>query len=115
MHDPGKTTKPARAINTGPASIIENSSTSKERASEHTTFSVASLRINEITRVFRARYGTELPDDDAGRDDLQFMFEQLAWCRDARKRMHNFAELWAKWLSPVELEALVRFALAQPP
>jgi hypothetical protein len=83
--------------------------------SEHAPFRAASLRITEMTRVFRARYGTKFPDDDAGRDDLQFMFEQLAWCRDARKRMHNFAELWANWLTPVEFEALARFALAHPP
>jgi hypothetical protein len=31
--------------------------------------SMAALRVGDLKRLFISRYGRELPDDDAGRDD----------------------------------------------
>lgn len=39
---------------------------------------IASLRVSEIARLYRRRYGITLPDDDAGRDDAEVAVNHLA-------------------------------------
>lgn len=73
------------------------------------------FRIQDLTRFFRYKYGTELPDDDAGRDDMRAMFEHMARLNNGRARMKSFAELWAPWLSADELGTLIDDITAGPP
>jgi hypothetical protein len=49
------------------------------------------LRLNDLAKIFRARYGNVLPNDDAGRDDLMVAVHHLASLAHPRGHI-------AKWL-----------------
>jgi hypothetical protein len=55
------------------------------------------LVLGELKRIFRGRYGVTLPDDDAGRDDLELLLLHVA----ADKRQHAI-EIWAPWISDAD-------------
>ena len=76
--------------------------------------SIAALRIAELRRLFYARYGRTLPDDDAGRDDLVVMAHHLARRHGDPLRIHNWIELHAPWMSAKEADEKVRFVVAHP-
>jgi hypothetical protein len=60
------------------------------------------LKLGDVMKVCRDRYGLELPDDDAGRDDLEIML-----CLNADKNLKNVIEIQAPWMQPAEAEALM--------
>jgi hypothetical protein len=64
-------------------------------------FSRSSLRVRELERLYRLRYGRHLPDDDAGRDDLELAFNQIARV-DA---CIQWAAKWAPWMARDEAAA----------
>ncbi len=67
-------------------------------------FSMAGLRCAELERLFAARYGHELPDDDAGRADVVIMLHHLARCA-----------AHAPWLAAAaELEAMLDDVIEKP-
>jgi hypothetical protein len=82
---------------------------------EHERFPIAAIRVNEIMRLFRSRWGPMLPDDDAGRDILWLVLQHLASLRSARQRMLNFAEVFSPWLKDRERERLFDEVLRNPP
>lgn len=51
------------------------------------------LVFGELKRIYRSRYGPTLPDDDAGRDDLELLLLHVAECRERRA-----IEIWAPWM-----------------
>jgi hypothetical protein len=60
------------------------------------------LRISELERYLRLRYGAVLPDDDAGREDLVILLNHVAHNRtDPGGKMPGFARRWAPWQSPM--------------
>jgi hypothetical protein len=65
------------------------------------------LRIQDLNRFFRYQYGTQLPDDDAGREDMRVMFEHMVRLNNHLARMKAFASLWAAWMPPDEIERLI--------
>lgn len=75
---------------------------------------MATLRLNDLARLFRARYGLTLPDDDAGRDDLHVALSHLAPLSGARDRMARYVEIWAPWLTVAEARQVMDAALTQP-
>jgi hypothetical protein len=83
--------------------------------SERKGFSIAALRVGELTRLLRSRWGVTLPDDDAGRDDLWVIFQHQACLLNPRKRMWNFAEVFAPWLDEREREEIFDEVLRNPP
>jgi hypothetical protein len=82
---------------------------------ERKRFSIAALRVAELTRLFRKRWGVTLPDDDAGRDDLWIIFQHQACLRNPRERMLNFAQIFAPWLDEREREEMFDEILRNPP
>lgn len=72
---------------------------------------VASLRVGELARIFTHRYGSKLPDDDAGRDDVALMLSHLAHLPNATARMNHFLELRAPWMNRDEREAVKQLAV----
>jgi hypothetical protein len=77
--------------------------------------SIATLRVSELSRLFTARYGEVLPDDDAGRDDAGLMAHHLAQLTgDQRKRIMGFIEWRCPWMPIGEANALVVDAIAKP-
>jgi hypothetical protein len=64
--------------------------------------SLAALRVSELKRLFFARYGHELPDDDSGRDDALIMVNHLACQPNSEKRIPAWLGLNAPWMSKGE-------------
>ena len=66
------------------------------------------LRQGNMIRLCRHRYGTELPDDDAGRDSL---FDLLCIASlaivDPVRKMANLIEVQAPWVSDTDCTAMV--------
>lgn len=74
---------------------------------------VETFRIKEFTRVLRHRRGYVLTDDDDGRDDVFVMHAHMAQLqKDATKRMDNFLDLWAPWMSLDRRDEAKRVAFA---
>jgi hypothetical protein len=77
--------------------------------------SITSLRINELNRLFAARYGHTLPDDDAGRDDIMVMAHHLARCPgEIGRRIRQWIELHAPWMTSDMAAQIIRFVLSKP-
>jgi hypothetical protein len=77
--------------------------------------SIAALRIAELNRLFRARYGATLPEDDCGRDEALVMAHHIArrTSNDGRK-IAAWLELHAPWMQPTDIAALVTRVLRKP-
>src|SRR5262245_65636663 len=56
------------------------------------------LRLGEIKKLLRSRYGHTLPDDDAGLADLELLLDCVSFVPNARFRMKNIIEVWAPWM-----------------
>jgi hypothetical protein len=73
---------------------------------------LAAIRIAELKRLFRHRYGDVLPDDDAGRDDALIMAHHLARRPgDARHHIEVFLAIWAPWATTGEVATVVDAAM----
>jgi hypothetical protein len=79
-----------------------------------TVVTITTLRVAELRRLFQARYGHVLPDDDAGRDDVLIMANHLARGQDAERRIALWLGLWAPWMSKQEIIAIATKVIAKP-
>lgn len=76
---------------------------------------IAALRVHEMQRLFQRRWGRMLPDDDAGRDDFRLIAYHLASLSGVKlRRIINWAQLWAPWLSSEELAAIAEDVIERP-
>lgn len=80
----------------------------------HTAPQIATLRLNDLAKLYRARYGQVLPDDDAGREDLATGLSHIATLSTARERMRDYLNLWAPWMTGGEGAAMIDYALTHP-
>src|SRR5436190_11087124 len=77
--------------------------------------SMAALRVAELRRLFRARYGAELPDDDAGRADARLMAHHLAHrIGDPARRIVSWLASAAPWLDENARADLAAAIVAKP-
>ena len=61
-----------------------------------------------LIRLFRHRYGHELPDDDAGIEDLWLLLQNVSLAvSGAEKKIRNAIETWAPWLSESDAQARI--------
>jgi hypothetical protein len=65
------------------------------------------LRLGDVQKVLRSRYGHTLPDDDAGREDLHEMLLPISLGDGADRKMHHAIDLWAPWMDADERLALI--------
>jgi len=72
------------------------------------------LRLGDIKKLLRSRYGHTLPDDDAGLADLELMLDCVSFVPNARFRMKNIIEIWAPWMDAEASYALVEAVLRKP-
>lgn len=73
------------------------------------------IRLRELERWFRHVYGTTLPDDDAGRDDLFIAAQTIAAAfNEADRHIPAWASLWAPWATKAHCEALISQVKATP-
>lgn len=78
-------------------------------------FSMAALRISQLSRLYSDRYGDTLPDDDAGRDDARLALHHLAkLSNNPARRMAVWLAVWCPWMPKPEREDLVTRILAFP-
>lgn len=75
---------------------------------------LVALRMNDLAILFRSRYGTTLPDDDAGREDLEIALNHLACLAHPRGHIARWIEIWAPWLTAREQAEMVPPILANP-
>lgn len=75
---------------------------------------IAALRLNDLNRLFRARYGVTLPDDDAGRDDMMVAVNHLTSLRHPLERIDNWLALWCPWITLKERNAIAGDAMIHP-
>jgi hypothetical protein len=77
---------------------------------------IARLRIPELERYLRYRYGRVVPDDDAGRADLMILANHIAQNpNDPYNKIHCAIRYWAApWMSPDEVRAIADKVLAKP-
>lgn len=78
--------------------------------------SIAALRVRDLNRLFTARYGEVLPNDDAGRDDVSIMAHHLAnvGAGDPVDRIRQWVSLRAPWFPTGDLAKLIRDAINSP-
>src|SRR5262245_15865161 len=70
-------------------------------------------RINDLTNLFKHRYGGPLPDDDAGLEDAWIMVRHQAFLyRNDQQRVLHWLATWAPWMSPAEAETMIARAAA---
>jgi hypothetical protein len=73
------------------------------------------IRLRELERLFKRRYGRLLPDDDAGRDDLKIAAHHIALLRgEVRQHVICWARAWAPWMPQHEAEGLADEVEAEP-
>ena len=85
----------------------------KRRKSRNNPRHIIPLRLTEFAILFRSRYvGTELPNDDAGRDDIEPVLHHLASLHHAGARAAQWLELWAPWLTLAEQRDIISHAIA---
>jgi hypothetical protein len=65
------------------------------------------LRLGNLRTLFRNRYGTVLPDDDVGREDMRELLLPVSIDPNADIKMLKMIEIWAPWMSSAEAEHLV--------
>ena len=73
------------------------------------------LRVYELETVFAYRWGYQLPDDDAGRDEFELLANHLANTNgDVHARIMSYARRWAPWMPLEEVQRLADRAIARP-
>jgi hypothetical protein len=74
------------------------------------------LRLGDLKRLLRERYGATLPDDDAGRDDLVELLLPISLrVNSPAKVMRNVIETWAPWMEAAEAYFLLQRIETMPP
>jgi hypothetical protein len=87
----------------------------RKRKRRSRPISIAALRVHDLGRVFTWRYGEILPDDDAGRGDVQIIAHHLAKLSgDPAWRISDWIALRASWMDDTEADDLIARVLAKP-
>jgi hypothetical protein len=89
--------KPPYSVSNPPPAIADTPKVEKLRR----------LRIGDLQKLLRFRYGPTLPDDDAGRDDLRELLLPVSLGREAEHKMKHIVEVWAPWMPATEARQLI--------
>jgi hypothetical protein len=74
------------------------------------------LRVGDVKRHLRYRYGATLPDDDAGREDLfEFLLPVSLRLKSPTRIMANLIETWAPWMTGAEAAGFIEQIEQVPP
>jgi hypothetical protein len=72
------------------------------------------LRLGDLRRLYRSRYGPVLPNDDAGRSDLNDLLCLISLGADADIKMAAAADLWAPWMPRTEAQEAIDYINRTP-
>jgi hypothetical protein len=75
---------------------------------------VRRLRLGDLRKLLRSRYGHTLPDDDAGREDLHELLLPISLGPQAALKMRNAIEVHAPWLNHDEAGQLIDRIMRTP-
>lgn len=73
---------------------------------------IVALRLRDFAILFRSRWGITLPDDDAGRDDIEPVIHHLAALKQGARKAGLWLELWAPWLTLAEQRQYISNGMA---
>lgn len=79
----------------------------KRRRSRASPCQLAALRLHDLGRLFRARYGLVMPDDDAGRDDIAVAANHLASLAHPKGAITKWLEVWAPWMTLADRKEII--------
>lgn len=65
------------------------------------------LRLGNLHKLFRDRYGPTLPNDDAGRADLRELLLPISLAPNAAIKTPKVIEVWAPWMKSDEATELI--------
>jgi len=85
-----------------------------KRKGRRSPMQLVGLRLNDLARLFKHRYGITLPDDDAGRDDMLVAAHHLVRLRGRVDAADRWLEIWVPWLPEVERIHIIAEATAEP-
>ena len=71
---------------------------------------MARLRVAELETIFNSRWGPVLPDDDAGREDMEIALHHVAHIdpTSAIGNMIGWMNKWSPWLAKPEAEQIAK-------
>jgi hypothetical protein len=75
------------------------------------------VRLGHVQKLLRDRYGTTVPDDDAGAEDLRVLLHVKALCYSPARReqaLLNAIEIWAPWMGADTARAVAAEITAKP-
>ena len=72
------------------------------------------IRLGEMRKVSHWRYGQELPDDDAGREELNLRFKVISLRDFPEVRMKREAEIYAPWMTEAEVDDAIQQVMREP-
>lgn len=78
------------------------------------TFNIDGQRISELGRYFRHRYGMQLPDDDAGRDDVVLMVDHILKHTSNPHRARVWIKNYAPWMTDAAANTIISEAANRP-
>jgi hypothetical protein len=73
------------------------------------------LRVGNLRKLLRDRYGHTLPDDDAGRADLRELLLPISLAPHSAIKMPKVIEVWAPWMPAAEGADLIDEINQMPP
>lgn len=86
----------------------------KGKLGRSTPRQLLALRMRDLATLFRSRYGVTLPDDDAGRDDLEIAINHLACVAYPKAAIAHWIEIWAPWLTSAENHDILARVMPHP-
>ena len=93
------------------AEIARRYRTKNDRAKP---FSVTALRIAELHRLFRSRYGFVLPNSPDGREAARIVAHHLGHCSLPKRRIAHWLELNTPWMPESDIRTMVETITAKP-
>jgi hypothetical protein len=84
------------------------------RKRERLPISLAELRIADLRRLFRHRFGIALWDDEYGRDAAFIMACHLAKRPEPECRIRNYLDLQCPWMHKDEVTSFIAKVIAKP-
>jgi hypothetical protein len=85
------------------------------RRKKRSAFQMSAIRIAELNRLFEARHGLELPDDEIGRECVTIAANHLMLMPGLpQKRFMEWARSRAPWLTIHEIEQILADAASRP-
>jgi hypothetical protein len=80
------------------------------------SFGMPAGRVHDLESLFAGRYGAQLTDDDAGREDFEILAVHVLGLKgDGRRNLRKRQARWCPWMSQAALEDIRQYAAREWP